>query len=138
MIESVSNINEDIVIAHKSLKEDEYFFEGHFPGAPVLPGAMMQEMTTQAAGLLITKYHSPVENYNSNSTKGHALGVLKKVCESRFKGFARPLDEITVEVKLKEKVDGLFEFTGKVMRGEETLMKNSFQLVNIVDKHLFH
>ena len=39
---------------------NEFYLKGHFPGTPVVPGSMMQEMCTQVAGLLITEHYSPV------------------------------------------------------------------------------
>jgi 3-hydroxyacyl-[acyl-carrier-protein] dehydratase len=136
LIDSIESMTDIKIVAKKKLNIDEYFFKGHFPGAPILPGAMMQEMTTQTAGVLLTKNYSPLKNYNSNTTKGYALGVLKKVTESRYKGFARPSDELTIEVSLIESVENLFEFKGKIYKNNEVIMRNLFQLMNISEDHL--
>ena len=117
---------------------EEFFLKGHFPGAPVVPGAMLQEMTTQAAGLLITEHFSPVPNYDSEKTKGWALGVLMAVHFSKFKSFARPGDLLTIEVKHTDRLGNLFRFKGKIKRGEEVIMMNEFSLVNIEEAKLLH
>lgn len=137
LIDQVAMIDHNIIVSKKQLTGEEYFFKGHFPGAPILPGAMMQEMTTQTAGILITKYFSPVSDYDSSKTKGHALGVLKKVNYAKFKGFAKPGDNLTITVKLVESLNNLFEFESNIELDNKVIMKNSFQLINISDEYLY-
>jgi 3-hydroxyacyl-[acyl-carrier-protein] dehydratase len=79
MVDRIDALTCHAVTGVKSHRGDEAHLAGHFPGAPVVPGAMLQELCTQSAGALITKFYSPVENYDSEKTKGHALGVLAKV-----------------------------------------------------------
>lgn len=136
LLDEVVDITETSIITSYNLKADTFFFKGHFPSAPVLPGALMQEMTTQSAGILITQFHSPVENYDSEKTKGHALGVLKKVNYAKFKGFAKPTDQLEIKVELTHKVENLFEFTGRIYNKGKVIMSNSFQLINTSDELL--
>lgn len=135
-------INEVIDHCPKSLKArsvtsgEEFFLQGHFPGSPVVPGAIMQEMTTQAAGLLITEHHSPVADYDSDTTKGWALGVLRAVHSAKYKNFARPRDKMHIHVELIDKVDSLFRFKGKISVEDKVIMHNEFSLVNIEEAKL--
>jgi 3-hydroxyacyl-[acyl-carrier-protein] dehydratase len=117
-------------------KGDEFYLRGHFPGTPVVPGAMMQEMTTQAAGLLITEHHSPVHDYDSETTKGWALGVLRAVHNAKYKTFARPGDRLVVKVELIDHVEAVFRFKGKIEVDGTTIMFNEFSLVNIEEEKL--
>lgn len=103
LIQEVINHGPGALEARSVFSGDEFFLQGHFPGTPVVPGAMMQEMTTQAAGLLITQYHSPVAHYDSDTTKGWALGVLRAVHGARFKSFARPGEALKISVTLTDK-----------------------------------
>ncbi len=115
---------------------EEFFMRGHFPGSPVVPGAILQEMTTQAAGLLVTQYFSPVPNYDSESTKGWALGVLRGVDYSKFKSFARPHERLVINVELKEHIENQFYFKGQITKGETVVMNNAFTLINIEEHKL--
>tara|TARA_Y100000385_G_C13011861_1_gene602036 strand:- start:495 stop:962 length:468 start_codon:yes stop_codon:yes gene_type:complete len=137
LIDEVDTIDQNFIITKKHLTGEEYFFKGHFPGAPVLPGAMMQEMTTQTAGVLITKFYFPGDNYDSTKSKGHALGVLKKVNYAKFKGFAKPGDSLKITVRLVESLENLFEFEADIKLADKVIMKNSFQLINISDEYLY-
>jgi 3-hydroxyacyl-[acyl-carrier-protein] dehydratase len=114
----------------------EFFLQGHFPGTPVVPGAIMQEMTTQAAGLMITEYHSPVTDYDSEKTKGWALGVLRAVHLAKYKHFARPGDTLKIKVELLDTVDNSFRFKGRIEVADQTIMFNEFTLINISEDKL--
>lgn len=137
-VDEVVQIDSDQIITSSCVRNDSFYGQGHFPGTVILPGAMMQEMTTQSAGILIAAQFNPMQNYNTHDPffNEYALGVLVKVNGARFRSFARPGDSLRIHVQLKEAIDGLFDFSGKVTRGSETLMKNSFQLTNILSSTL--
>ena len=115
---------------------EEFYLQGHFPGTPVVPGAIMQEMTTQAAGLLITEHHSPVPDYDSEKTKGWALGVLRAIHQAKFKSFARPGDNLLIKVELIDQLENSFRFKGKIEVNNNVIMFNEFTLVNIAEEKL--
>ena len=114
----------------------DFYLPGHFPGAPIVPGAMMQEMTTQAAGLLIAEYYSPVNDYDSEKTPGHALGVLRAIHMAKYKSFARAGDELHIKVELFQNIDNSFRFRAFIEVDGKKIMQNEFTLVNISDSQL--
>ena len=117
---------------------DEYFLEGHFPGAPIFPGAMLQELTTQSAGILIAARHNPMKFFNSSDPhhNEYALGVLVKVSRARYKNFARPGDQLIVKATLNERIGNLFDFSATVSVRNSKIMSNGFQLSNIASTAL--
>ncbi|MFY7992413.1 MAG: 3-hydroxyacyl-ACP dehydratase FabZ family protein [Bacteriovoracaceae bacterium] len=136
MVDKIIHLDEERIHTQKIPEASEYYLQGHFPGTPVVPGAMMQEMTTQAAGLLITKFYSPVPDYDSERTQGHALGVLRAVHSAKFKSFARPSDVLDIKVTLTENNLHSFRFKGVITKGEEKIMTNDFTLINITEDKL--
>jgi 3-hydroxyacyl-[acyl-carrier-protein] dehydratase len=66
----------------------------------------------------------------------YALGVLVKVKQARYKGFARPGDTLTVTVDLQERVSSVFDFVARVVVDDKTIMRNAFQLMNILSRTL--
>lgn len=136
MVSEITECDQKKIKAKKIFSGEEFFLKGHFPDAPVVPGAMIQEFCTQSAGILISKYHSPVENYNSKSTKGHALGVLRKVNYAKFISIVKPTDFIECEVELEEKIENLFHFKARVIQNSQVMAKIGFTLTNISDDHL--
>lgn len=133
LVDRILRISETDIVTELQLTGQEFFLSGHFPGSSILPGAMMQELTTQSAGILIAARHNPMKEYNTSdpSFNDHALGVLVKVKHARFKGFARPGDTLTAKVLLKDNVSNVFDFSATVSSGEATIMRNAFQLMNI-------
>jgi 3-hydroxyacyl-[acyl-carrier-protein] dehydratase len=137
LVDQILNWDENEITTQKRIRGDEFFLKGHFPKAPVVPGAMLQEMTTQSAGAWIAKFKNPMKFFNTNNpdSNEYALGVLARVYSSKFKGLVRPHDELIIQVKLLAHMGDLFKFQGKVFRvdhGEKTLvMENQFGLTNI-------
>ena len=133
LVERIISISDSEVVTEKTVHGDESYLVGHFPGAPVLPGAMMQELTTQSAGILIAAKHNPNQEYDTSDPffNEYALGVLVKVTGARFRSFARPGDVVQVRVRLKEQVGSIFEFAAECAVEGKVIMRNGFQLTNI-------
>lgn len=133
MVESISELDEKKISSTKTFGADDFFIGGHFPGAPLVPGAMLQEFCTQTAGVMITKFYSPVADYNSDKTKGWALGVLNKVQTAKFLDVVKPGQEIEAKVTLLDRQDNLFKFSARVTHNGDLKAKMKFNLVNVPD-----
>lgn len=133
LVERIDAISSTEIRTQKTVSNDDFFLKGHFPGAPIFPGAMMQELTTQSAGILIAAKHNPMERYNTEDPtfNEYALGVLVKVNSARFRGFARPGDTLMTKVILNAQVSHRFDFSASIKVNDVVVMKNSFQLANI-------
>ncbi len=138
LVERIVALMPTTVVTHKTLSGNEFFFPGHFPGAPIVPGAMLQELTTQSAGVLIAANYNPMRDYDTSDPfhNEYALGVLVRVKHARYKSFVRPGDSLLVTVTLNEHLSGMFDFSAVVSVGEQTIMRNGFQLTNIKSTQL--
>lgn len=133
MVERIIAIEPLSIVTESTVSLNTFYGQGHFPGSPVLPGAMMQEMTTQSAGILIAARYNPMSQYNTHDPlfNEYALGVLVKVDYARYKGFARPGDSLKIEVQLDQRLGNAFDFSGKVSLEDSTILRNRFRLANI-------
>jgi 3-hydroxyacyl-[acyl-carrier-protein] dehydratase len=138
LLRSLVALTEELCVTEAEVGDLADLLAGHFPGAPVLPGALMQEMTTQTAGVLIAGRYNPMADYRTEDPhhNEYALGVLIRVRGARYRGFARPGDSLRISVKLENRLDQLFDFTGEVRCGDSVIMRNRFQLANIPSKTL--
>lgn len=138
MVDRIRDIAPNEIVTEKTITGKEFFLPGHFPGAPIVPGAMLQELTTQSAGILIAAEYNPLETYNTADPhfNEYALGVLVRVRQARYRTFARPGDVLVVRVTLDECLDQLFDFQATVSVNEQVIMRNEFQLTNIKSSEL--
>ncbi|HSM69614.1 MAG TPA: 3-hydroxyacyl-ACP dehydratase FabZ [Xanthomonadales bacterium] len=86
--------------AIKNVTINEPFFQGHFPGNPIMPGVLIIEALAQASGVLAFVSQSAQEN-----PKG--LYYLVKIDNARFKRTVVPGDQLVLEVIQKRMVRGM-------------------------------
>lgn len=94
------------LIAIKNVTINEPFFQGHFPGHPVMPGVLIVEAMAQASGLL-TQLSEPPRADDSPKP----LYYLVKVDKARFSRLVVPGDQLVLEVVQKRMLRrmGLYE-----------------------------
>lgn len=133
LVDKVVSVSSKEAVTQKTVTSEDGFIQGHFPGAPVFPGAMMQELTTQSAGVLIASQYNPMKDFNTEDPhhNEYALGVLVKIDHARYRGFARPGDILVTTVSLNDQASELFDFSASVAVNGKTIMKNRFRLMNI-------
>jgi 3-hydroxyacyl-[acyl-carrier-protein] dehydratase len=77
------------VVAIKNVTANEAFFQGHFPGNPIFPGALLLEAMAQTSCIV---YHTKYQN-ELTGIPTYILGSVK----ASFKHFAVPGDQIRIE-----------------------------------------
>jgi 3-hydroxyacyl-[acyl-carrier-protein] dehydratase len=92
------------LVGVKNVTKNEYFFEGHFPGNPVMPGVLMIESMAQAAAML-TNLDAELEGRTGE------LYYLVKIDKARFSKTVVPGDQLILEVVQKRIIRrmGLYE-----------------------------
>ena len=118
MIDEVEEyIPGEMATAYKYVKEDEWYFKGHFPGNPIMPGVLIVESLAQTGAVSIL---SLPENKNKNALFG---GIYKM----KFKKQVVPGYKLKLEVKrIKKKGpigigEGIATVDGKIAaKGEFT------------------
>ena len=108
LVDRVVEIVPDVsVVALKNVTINEPFFQGHFPGHPVMPGVLIIEAMAQAAGLLTQL------SRRFKGDKGSPLFYLVKVDNARFSAPVVPGDQLRFEVSQKRLVRGMGLFVAR-------------------------
>ena len=107
------------IVGLKNVTINEQFFQGHFPGAPVMPGVLIIESMAQVAGVLIYRdlperekkliYFTGIENakFRRPVVPGDQLHVEMRLL-SRRNNFGKMQGRATVENKLVAEATVLF------------------------------
>lgn len=94
MIDEVEKyIPGESAIAYKNVSEEEYYFKGHFPGNPIMPGVLLVEALAQTGAVAIL-------SMEENKGKNALFGGIDKL---KFKKQVVPGDRLKLEVKIIKK-----------------------------------
>jgi 3-hydroxyacyl-[acyl-carrier-protein] dehydratase len=98
--------------AIKNVTINEPFFQGHFPGHPVMPGVLIIEAMAQAAGVMI-KLSVP------HDADRPVVFYLVKVDNARFSRTVVPGDQLRLEITHKRTMRNMSLFHGQAFVGDE-------------------
>jgi 3-hydroxyacyl-[acyl-carrier-protein] dehydratase len=93
------------VRAYKNVSANEEFFNGHFPGMPVLPGVLQIEALAQAAAFLMAS----LEGFDPQKQ----VAFLMSVDEVKFRRLVEPGDRLDLEVELVQSRRGIVKVQGR-------------------------
>ena len=93
------------VLAYKNVTANENFFNGHFPGRPVMPGVLVVEALAQAGGLL-------TQLSRLGSSEEDQLFYLVKIDNAKFSRMVVPGDRLELEVELKRQIRNMAQYVG--------------------------
>tara|TARA_B100000989_G_scaffold140298_1_gene104367 strand:- start:1360 stop:1812 length:453 start_codon:yes stop_codon:yes gene_type:complete len=114
-IDEINELGEDYIIGTKYVSDDEYYFKGHFPGAPVMPGVLQLETMAQAGGVLILSTVDNPQDY---------LTYFLKIDNAKFKKKVVPNEKIIFHLKLISPIRrGLCHMHGKGYVNEKIVVE---------------
>ncbi len=103
LLDEVVSQTDDQLIARKKFRPEEFFFQGHYPGHPLVPGVILCEAAMQAGAVLLSKFVN---------TAG--VPVATRMNEVKFKRMVHPGDVVQLEVTLNERLADAFYLSAKV------------------------
>tara|TARA_B100000963_G_scaffold353133_1_gene367368 strand:+ start:225 stop:659 length:435 start_codon:yes stop_codon:yes gene_type:complete len=103
--------------SEKIFSENEYFFKGHFPNNPIVPGVIIVEAMAQTAGIVVSY---KLRDYKEKSV------LFMSVNKAKFRKPILPNDKISFEVKFLNSVRDVYKFEGTCFKDDNKVSEAEF------------
>lgn len=123
MIDSAYVKPGELAYSEKILKENEWYFDCHFPGNPMMPGVLQLESMFNVAAL-------PIKMLEGNQNKTTNISNVKNV---HYRRHICPRETIRIDVNVNKFRRGLAFMEGKITSGDEICCEAEFVLVVLDD-----
>jgi 3-hydroxyacyl-[acyl-carrier-protein] dehydratase len=105
LVDEILERSDARIVGNKKFTGQEWFFAGHYPGHPLVPGVLLCEAAMQCGAILLSQH------FGADQTK---VPVATRMGDVRFKRMVRPGDTIVMEVELTERLADAFFLKAKV------------------------
>ena len=108
----------------KNVTMNEPFFQGHFPGQPIMPGVLIVEAMAQVAGVMAF----------SSGVEGKSVFFMS-IDKAKFRRPVVPGDQIRLEIKLLQQRGNVWKFSGNAIVDDKTASEAEF-LAMVTNKEI--
>ncbi|MCL2373782.1 MAG: 3-hydroxyacyl-ACP dehydratase FabZ [Treponema sp.] len=109
-VDAIVEASNEKISARRIFTEKEFFFAGHFPEYPVVPGVILVETMAQAGGAGLRKL---------GVMGGNSLFFLATIDKVKFRRQVRPGDEVRLEIENLRVSPKMIKQAGKAFVGDE-------------------
>ena len=102
---------------YRKFTNNEFFFKGHFPNMPIVPGVILIEALAQTAGVVVSKEFEDMPNKSV---------LFMSVSKAKFRKPVYPEDNIMFKVDFLNKVRTVYKFSGVAFRNETKVCESEF------------
>ena len=126
-VDKIIELTDTVIVGVKNVTFNEWFFPGHFPGNPVMPGVLQIEALAQTGGILCI----------NAMPKGEYDTYFLKIDNCKFKQMVKPGDTMLLKMELTSPIRrGICEMRGTVYVGGKVVTEADLvaQVVKRIDK----
>ncbi len=121
-VDKVLEVRENGATTQLKVRKDFEFFQGHYPGNPIMPGVIICEAVFQSAAVFLQQKFASA---NSGKT---VTPVLGRIVNARFREVVKPGDLLTIDVGIQQKAGMFFMCNGVVRIGEKRSLQIEYTL----------
>lgn len=126
LVDKILEIGDDYIVGMKNVTMNEPFFQGHFPGNPIMPGVMQIEAMAQVGGVMALYNVDDPENYST---------YFLKIDKVRFKQKVIPGDTLVFRLDLLTPIRrGIVQMGGKIYVNNKVVCEAEMMAQVIKDK----
>jgi len=125
LVDRIVEIGQERIVGIKNVTLNEPFFNGHFPGYPVMPGVLIVEAMAQTAGVLVLK---------SVADRDSKLVLLVSIEHARFRKPVAPGDTLRLEMTVIKRKSTVAKMAGRATVDGE-LVAEAELMCKLADKH---
>lgn len=111
--------------AYKNVTFNENFFQGHFPGQPIMPGVLIMEALAQAGGLFVVQ--------SLGITAENKLFLFTGIESAKFRRPVVPGDQLMLEAEVMRRKMNIWKMQGRATVNGELVAEGVFSAA-VVDK----
>jgi 3-hydroxyacyl-[acyl-carrier-protein] dehydratase len=115
LLDEILERSAERIVCQKTFRPEEFFFQGHYPDYPLVPGVILIEAAMQAGAVLVSDV--PLEG---------GVPVATRINDVKFKKMIRPGDSVLLEVVLNERLADAFFMAAKVRCDGKTVVTFNF------------
>tara|TARA_B100001248_G_scaffold261982_1_gene255371 strand:+ start:1607 stop:2062 length:456 start_codon:yes stop_codon:yes gene_type:complete len=127
-IDEMVEVGEESASARRTVQATEPYFEGHYPGNPIMPGVLLCEAVFQTAAVYMSQRLK-----KEGGGMSEKVPLLSRIQEAKFKNMVTPRDVLDIEVKMKESVSRFHFMRGTIKKEGKLVLSVEFALV-LADK----
>ena len=105
LVDKVVERTEKRIVCEKTFHQDEFFFQGHYPDKPLVPGVILCESAMQAGAILLSQFVDGISG----------VPVATRMNDVKFRRMVHPNDTVELTVELKERLADAFFLQARVL-----------------------
>ncbi|MEW6683072.1 MAG: 3-hydroxyacyl-ACP dehydratase FabZ [Nitrospirota bacterium] len=118
LVDRVLSVEEGKAVAIKNVTVNEPFFQGHFPGKPIMPGVLVLEALAQVGGILAFQTTRDADNQ---------LVIFLAIDNAKFRKPVIPGDQLRMEVKVLQRRDPYWRLRGEAYVDDALVCEMEFK-----------
>ena len=118
-VDEIVSESPDGLVARRTWRPEESFYQGHYPGAPITPGVLLCEAVFQTGALFLARAQDPTR-------PAAGMPLLTKIEDVRFRNPVYPGETTVIEVKRKDALGGFTIMSGSMTSGARRVLSLEF------------